>query len=115
MWEILMVLALAGLMWGAHFAASLDPELLLFGGAWLVGAGFALGLPTGFVYHVALYRSLRRIDALPAQWWLKPTALHGRIPAGDRVWVLGWCYAGAFGLFVILVGIPIGAMGAWRL
>jgi hypothetical protein len=110
-----IVVGLTGLLWLLQWAANADPELLIWTGLSLVAVGFAFGLPMGAVYHVALYRALRRVDALPRQWWLRPTSLHDRIPACDRGWVLGWCYAGALGFLVILVGIPISAAGAWRL
>ena len=89
-----------------------NPETVFMAGVALVAAGFGFGLPTGFVYHVMLYRSLRRINALPARWWLHPTSLHNNIPDEDRGCVLGWCYAGALGFLVILIGLPISATGA---
>ena len=115
MFEFLMVIAMTSLMWLLHWAVSVAPEHLFWTGLVLVAAGFAFGLPTGAIYHVALYRALRSVDALPRQWWLRPTSLHDRIPPAHRRWVLGWCYAGALGFFVIVVGIPISAAAVWRL
>lgn len=115
MFETFIVLILSAGLWGIYIAMNLNPEMLLFGGLWIVAAGFALGLPMGAVYHYSLYRSLRRADALPARWWLRPTALHDRIPRGDRFHVLAWCYAGAAGFLLILLGIAITASGALRI
>jgi len=115
MFESLVVLLLSAGLWGIYIAMNLDPAMLFFIGLWVVGAGFALSVPTGAVYHYTLYRSLRRAGALPARWWLRPTAHHSRIPAADRFHVLAWCYAGAAGFLVILVGIAIAASGALRI
>jgi hypothetical protein len=115
MLETAIVLLLAAGFWGIHLAMNVDPEWLLFGGMWIVAGGFALGLPTGALYHLTLYRSLRRANALPARWWLRPTSHHDRIPVADRVRVLGWCYLGAAGFLVIVVGIAITAAGALRI
>jgi len=115
MFEAVIVLLLGVALWGIYLAMNVGPELLLFGGLWVVAAGFALGVPTGALYHLALYRSLQRTDGLPPGWWWRPTSLHARIPQADRFHVLGWCYLGAAGFFVILVGIAIAAVGALRL
>ncbi len=115
MLEAITVVAIAMLLWAVEWATSVDPAAAFWLGAWLVAAGFAFGVPTGIVYHWALYRALHSVDALPRRWWLRPTALHDRIPGEDRTWVLGWCLAGALGFLVILIGIPLAATGAWRL
>lgn len=93
---------------------TLAPITLLFAGAWTTVAGLVLGIPTGFLYHVELRRSLLACEKLPERWWLDPTALHGAIPRADRRWVLGWCYAGAAGFLVTIVGCAIVALAAWR-
>jgi hypothetical protein len=90
------------------------PAALLVAGFWTVLAGLAFGLPTGLLYHVALRRSLLAVDALPDRWWWSPTALHDAIPDPDRAWVLGWCYAGAAGFLVTVLGCAIVALAAWR-
>jgi len=115
MYEAFIVLLLSAGLWGIYIAMHLNPEMLLFAGLWVVAAGFALGLPTGAIYHYALYRSLQRVDALPSRWWLRPTALHDRIPEGDRFHVLAWCAAGAAGFLLILVGVALAASGALRI
>jgi hypothetical protein len=115
MFETGIALFLGVGFWGIYAAVNVDPELLLFGGLWAVAGGFALGLPTGALYHITLYRSLKRIRALPPGWLWRPTSLHARIPKTDRFHVLGWCYLGATGFLVILAGIVITAAGALRL
>lgn len=115
MWEALLaggLLAVLGAVWAAWVLAPVDA--LLVAGAKLVAAGLAFGLPTGAWYHVALRRSLARAGVLPPRWWLHPTRLHDRIPAADRTRVLGWCYAGAAGFLVTLLGCAIVALAAAR-
>ena len=115
MFEGLIALPLGLFLWAVHWTPFASPETVFMTGVLLVGGGFAFGLPTGLVYHVMLYRSLRRADALPPRWWLHPTALHHALPPEDRGIVLAWCYAGALGFLVIVIGLSISAMGGWRL
>ncbi len=103
------------LLWGISLAATLAPELVFWCGVWAVAGGFGLGVPTGAVYHLLLYRSLQRVDALPERWWLRPTTLHDRIPGEDRGAVLAWCYVGAAGFMVIVFGIVLACVGSYRL
>jgi hypothetical protein len=62
-----------------------------------------------------LYRSLARVGVLPGRWWLKPTSLHHLIPLEDRTSVLAWCVAGALGFLLIVFGIVLASVGAFRL
>ena len=113
---LVAIVALIGLLfWGVSLAATLSPEMVLWGGIWLVAGGFGLGLPTGAIYHLMLFRSLGRADVLPGNWWLKPTSLHHLIPMEDRFSVLSWCFAGALGFLVIMFGIVLASVGAYRL
>ncbi|HVP31832.1 MAG TPA: hypothetical protein VMW35_22010 [Myxococcota bacterium] len=113
--EILLMLAVVAVLgaW-ALLGSTLPVATVLFGGIWLVVAGLALGVPTGAIYHVALWRSLGRAKLLPARWWLHPTSLHDRIPEPDRLHVLAWCYLGAAGFLLTLLGCAVVAIGAWR-
>lgn len=75
---------------------------------WLVtAAGFALGVPTGVVYHLQLYRALAPRGDLPRGWIWRPLALHDRLRDDERAAVLSWCYAGAAGFLVICLGLVI--------
>jgi len=115
MLETVVVLLMGFGLWGIYLALQIAPETLLFAGVWIGAAGFLVGLPAGALYHLLLYRSLGRIDALSARWWLHPTSLHDRIPESDRLRVLAWCYLGAGGFLVIVVGLGVTAAGALRL
>lgn len=115
MLEALVAGGLVALLGGIWVAWVLVPvDALLLAGAQLVIAGLLFGVPTGAWYHVALRRSLLRAGALPPRWWLHPTRLHDRIPPVDRARVLGWCYAGAAGFLVTVLGCGVVALAAAR-
>ncbi len=116
MFEALIVLGFIAVVGGgALLWSALAADALLAAGLWLVAAGFAFGIPTGFWYHVELRRVLLRDGALPARWWLHPTRLHGAIPAEAWWRVMGWCYAGAAGWLVSFAGCFVFALGAAKL
>jgi hypothetical protein len=94
---------------------SVAPDVLLTGGFWLVAAGLGFGLPTGLVYHLELRRSLRALGALPRRWWLRPIALHPRLPAEDFSRVMRWCRLGALGCAVAFLGCAVFALGVFRI
>ena len=116
MLEALLALAFVAVVGGSALAwCAFATEALLLAGLWLVGAGFALGIPTGFWYHVELRRVLLESGALPARWWLHPTRLHGAIPP-ERWWrVMSWCYAGALGWGISFAGCCVFALGSAKL
>ncbi len=115
MLEILVVLCVFLAMAGwVLTTAALTVETVLTAGLWLVLGGLTFGVPTGLVYHLALRRSLLRQGELPARWWLRPTQLNDLVPEVDRRLVLGFCYAGAAGFLVTLLGCFVVAIGAWR-
>ncbi len=110
----LVVGLLVGLVGGAAILSRVPWDWLLGGGGILVAAGMLLSLPSGLWYHLRLRSTLLRSGALPRTWWLYPTRLHDRIPDERRSWVLRPFYAGAFGMFVSIVGCVFVAYGAWR-
>jgi hypothetical protein len=115
MLEILVVLCVLVAMAGwVLVTAVVTVETVFVAGLWLVLGGLAFGVPTGFLYHLALRRSLLRSGPLPARWWLRPTQLHDHILGADRRLVLGFCYAGAVGFLVTVLGCVVVAIGAWR-
>ena len=115
MLEMLVVLCVFVAMAGWVLATAVATvEIVFMTGFWLVLGGLAFGVPTGFLYHLALRRSLLRSGALPARWWLRPTQLHDHIAGADRGLVLTFCYAGAVGFLVTVLGCVVVAIGAWR-
>ncbi len=100
---------------GALAWSALTADALLGAGLALVVAGFALGIPTGFWYHVELRRALLGSGALPARWWLHPTRLHPAIPPGARTRVLAWCAVGALGWLISVAGCFVFGLGAAKI
>ena len=83
-------------------------------GALAIAAGLLVGVPTGFWYHVALGRALRAHGALPARWWVRPTAFHSGLSEAERARVLPWFFAGGAGFALTVVGCAALALAALR-
>ena len=84
---------------------------IVFAGAGLIAVGFALGVPTGFYYHVALYKRLAPRGVLPARWYWSPVRYHPLLRDEERVPVLRWFYLGAAGFVLIVLGGAVMALG----
>ncbi len=85
-------------------------DTLYEAGIWVTAAGFGLGVPTGVLYHVRLYRTLAPRGELPPGWYWRPLRFNGRLRADERGSVMVWCYVGGFGFAVICLGLLL--MGA---
>ena len=85
-------------------------ESLYYGGIWVTLAGFVLGVPTGFMYHVRLYQVLHPRGELPAGWFWRPLRFNARLRREERASVMSWCYVGGAGFVVICIGLLM--MGA---
>ncbi len=86
-------------------AVALVPWQSLFKvGVWFVTLGFLIGVPTGIIYHIQLYRVLKSHDVLPKGWIWRPTKLHSLLPKGERLRVLAWGIIGGLGFFAIVIG-----------
>ena len=105
MLELLLVLgtvlaiALIGLV-----TVAMTPPLMVELGLWGLAVGLFIGIPTGWWYHVVLYRTLTARMALPPRWWRKPVELHPFLTAGEYQGVRPWFVAGALGFFLCLAG-----------
>jgi len=85
-------------------------ETLYYNGIWITAAGFVVGVPTGFVYHVRLYRALHPRGALPRGWYWRPLRFNSLLSREERNGVMLWCYVGGFGFAIICLGLLL--MGA---
>lgn len=86
-------------------------QTLYQAGIWVTAAGFVLGVPTGFVYHVRLYRTLEPRGELPRGWYWRPLRLNGLLREDERAGVMAWCYLGGVGFVVICVGLLLMGSG----
>ncbi len=71
--------------------------------------GLAIGLPTGFWYHVILYRFVSAKGPIPRAWWLSPSSLHGHLTPAERRRIAPWYRIGGVG-FVLAVAGGLAAM-----
>jgi hypothetical protein len=103
--EALVVVVLVALLGAVGVVVPLlSPELVVDAGIALVVLGSLFGLPTGLWYHVRLRAALARAGLVPARWWLHPLDHHDRVAEGELPGVLFWCYLGAGGFLVIVLG-----------
>lgn len=110
--EALLVFGLVGLLAALGLLAPLVPaEWLVFGGAGVAALGLALGVPTGFWYHVKLARFLRARGPLPARWWIRPVSLHGDLLDHERPVVMRWFVIGGAGFGLTMLGCVLSVLG----
>ncbi len=69
--------------------------------------GAVIGVPTGTLYHIQLYRALRSRNQLPSDWYWQPIPLNERLTPRERTWVLPWCYVGGVGFMLMVVGLVL--------
>jgi hypothetical protein len=108
---LLVLLAVALLNAIALLAGTVSAELVVVAGVACATVGMALGLPTGFWYHVRLQACLRQRGELPARWWLRPVALHARLRSEERPRVLPWFYLGGAGFVAVMLGCAMIVVG----
>ncbi|MEL6179650.1 MAG: hypothetical protein AAFS10_11895 [Myxococcota bacterium] len=114
--EILLALAILTGLIGLAALSALPWEQTLTFGWWVTGIGMALGVPTGVVYHVQLYRKLNHRDALPNDWIWRPIGCNELLTPHERGAVIPWSIAGGVGFVIVVLGILIVALAlasAW--
>lgn len=99
---VLVALVTVGLSGVA--AAIATPRLLAALGLGTLILGLLLGIPTGFWYHVILYRIASVKVALPGAWWLSPARLHVHLNGAERRRIRPWYRVGGVGFVLSLVG-----------
>ena len=98
------LLALIGLALVAMFIPLPALVTAAFG---LMGAGLALGVPTGLYYHVLLRRELSARGALPKGWYWRPQKFHAELDRTARRRLTPWFVAGALGFALINGGFAL--------
>lgn len=99
---VLLALLTVGLFGLA--ATLLTPQLMTTVGLWTLLLGLVTGLPTGFWYHVVLYRLLSSKMTLPARWWWSPVGLHPHLAQADLARIKPWFVLGGIGFLLSLAG-----------
>ena len=102
--EWLLIGGVLILLLAAGGVALLPWNVLLQAGVALCAIGMLVGVPTGVVYHVLLYRELKPRDALDPDWIWNPIDHNERLTEAERKRVLPLAYVGAAGLGVIGLG-----------
>lgn len=108
--EWMLIGGIVVVLFAAGGVALLPWNTLLQAGTLLCAAGMALGVPTGVVYHVLLYRALRPRDALDKDWLWNPIEHNARLTEPERKRVLPWAIVGGAGFGVIMLGFVSYAM-----
>lgn len=86
-------------------------ESLYWAGIWLTVAGFVVGVPTGFIYHLRLYQVLHPRGELPQGWFWRPLQYNRYLRPDERRSVMSWCYLGGAGFAIICLGLLTMASG----
>lgn len=66
--------------------------------------GLVVGVPTGFWYHVLLYRIVSARIAVPRKWWLSPSALHVHLTDVEHRRIRLWYRLGGIGFVLSVAG-----------
>jgi hypothetical protein len=69
-----------------------------------IALGLAVGLTTGFWYHVLLHRILSPRMRLPGRWWLSPSRLHQHLTAAEWRRITPWYRLGGMGFMLCVAG-----------
>src|SRR5262245_59755595 len=113
--EIALIVGVIALVIGVTALFALVSWYILFGlGIGLIALGMLIGVPTGFWFHVVLYRVMREKHIVQPRWWLRPIGIFEALSADDRRRVAPWMYAGGAGFVIALVGCALFAVGALR-
>ena len=99
-----IVLVLTALAAVALAIAVGTPSLLAALGVGTLCLGLVLGVPTGFWYHVVLYRCVASRTRLSRLWWLTPSDLHHHLSEADQRRINPWYRIGGVGFVLCLVG-----------
>jgi len=85
-------------------AALLTPGLIAEVGIGVLILGLLIGVPTGFWYHVILYRFLSARMPVPRAWWVSPSSLHHHLAEAERSRIRPWYLIGGAGFILSVVG-----------
>ncbi len=69
-----------------------------------LGLGLLIGVPSGFWYHVVLYRYVGPRVPLARTWWLSPSNLHRHLTDDEQRHIALWYRIGGVGFVLCLAG-----------
>lgn len=95
----LLVVGLLGLL-----TTILTPQLMTEVGLWTLIVGLVARIPTGFWYHVMLYRLLAKKTAVPVGWWWSPADFHQQLARDEVALIKPWFMLGGVGFMLCLAG-----------
>jgi hypothetical protein len=102
MLEVTVALVAVGLI--GFGSTVLTPRFITTIGLGTLCLGIVMGVPTGFWYHVVLYRLVSAKVALPRGWWLSPSRLHAHLTEIEQRRVHSWYHIGGVGFVLCVVG-----------
>ena len=82
----------------------IPPVLFVEVGLWLLVLGLLEGVPTGFYYHLVLYRILEPKGKLPPRWWILPQRYHAHLDEKEYPVVRRWFLLGGIGFTLAVIG-----------
>ena len=102
-----LALALVGLVTAGIIALighAITSQAAVAVGLVAIALGLAVGLTTGFWYHVLLHRILSARMRLPGRWWLSPSRLHPHLTSGEWRRITPWYRLGGIGFVLCVAG-----------
>jgi hypothetical protein len=103
--EIALVLAtIVAVGFLGFLATILTPRIMTTIGLVTLALGLLVGVPTGFWYHVLLYRVLSIRITLPPKWWWSPVDLHPHLTEQELARLKPWFTIGGIGFVLSVVG-----------
>jgi hypothetical protein len=100
----LVLLAVASVGLVGALVTVLTPPLITVLAMATMCLGLVVGVPTGFWYHVVLYRAVSRKVPLPRTWWMAPSELYSQLTDGERRRINRWYRLGGLGFVLSVVG-----------
>ena len=85
-------------------ATILTPSVLTLFALGILSLGLVVSVPTGFWYHVVLYRIVSAKIAVPRRWWLSPSELHVHLTDAEQRRIRLWYRLGGIGFVLSVVG-----------
>ncbi len=112
MLEIALVLAaVAAVGFAGVMSAIVTPRLMAGIGVGALFLGLVIGLPTGFWYHVILYRVVSARMPFPRRWWLSPSRLHTHLSGAEQSRITPWYLIGGVGFVLSVAGCLTAIVG----